>query len=335
MKRLLPLLTIALLGAAVTASADNFYYGYYQNPALTYDPEDSKVSLAENTWNWYETDSVTYSNTSTIVRDTQRTTKLSSKNNFFRLEFDKNNVEVYLTDWVSELYDDTTNFNSSTEALFNTDIVKYGYRELTWNATEKKYDVGETHFYEIFDEEDPTKLNTENVKVIDTVTGDNGNKTNRYQYSFVGKTFGTGDVIELCLEDKNGNQVYSFSSYDADLDEFVPFNPTTGSDTPTALMPGGYNDGGYVIPKIETDEMLNLHYFPDREQWTPFDATDPTLAANKAMPLAQLIPLGGRAVSFGIYVVGRPLPGGLPIALVAGLFGLGFCYIRRRKAIAG
>ena len=32
--------------------------------------------------------------------------------------------------------------------------------------------------------------------------------------------------------------------------------------------------------------------------------------------------------------VGSPLPGGVQIALIAGLFGLGFWYIRRRKAIA-
>ena len=30
--------------------------------------------------------------------------------------------------------------------------------------------------------------------------------------------------------------------------------------------------------------------------------------------------------------MGQPLPGGLQIALIAGLFGLGFWYVRRRKA---
>ena len=32
---------------------------------------------------------------------------------------------------------------------------------------------------------------------------------------------------------------------------------------------------------------------------------------------------------------GTPLPGGLQIALISGLFALGFWYIRRRKTIAG
>ena len=31
---------------------------------------------------------------------------------------------------------------------------------------------------------------------------------------------------------------------------------------------------------------------------------------------------------------GAPLPGGVSIALVAGLFGLGLWYVRRRKAVA-
>ena len=33
-------------------------------------------------------------------------------------------------------------------------------------------------------------------------------------------------------------------------------------------------------------------------------------------------------------VSGSPLPGGLQIAIIAGLFGLGFYYVRRRKAMA-
>ena len=76
--------------------------------------------------------------------------------------------------------------------------------------------------------------------------------------------------------------------------------------------------------------------------------------AMEIMPIAQLYPYNGYQVKFGIsgaeYVgggqgggqggggngaSGQPLPGGLQIALIAGLFGLGFWYIRRRKAIVG
>ena len=59
-----------------------------------------------------------------------------------------------------------------------------------------------------------------------------------------------------------------------------------------------------------------------------------------AMPLASLDPIGGGRATFGLYATpsgtfGSPLPGGLPIALIAGLFGLGFWYVRRRKATVG
>jgi hypothetical protein len=81
-------------------------------------------------------------------------------------------------------------------------------------------------------------------------------------------------------------------------------------------------------------------------------------AAKKAMPLAALDTNwelvgkgqgGANRVFFGIYgmpgagggegggeggTVGSPLPGGLQIALISGLFALGFWYIRRRKNIA-
>ena len=67
------------------------------------------------------------------------------------------------------------------------------------------------------------------------------------------------------------------------------------------------------------------------------------------MPIGDLLfPDGGAEIYFGIIAsttrdmpgitdvaggpVGSPLPGGVQIALIAGLFGLGFWYIRRRKA---
>lgn len=71
---------------------------------------------------------------------------------------------------------------------------------------------------------------------------------------------------------------------------------------------------------------------------------------NPAMKIGTLYlgPTHGTQVNFGIVgfasegsgtdegggTVGSPLPGGLQIALIAGLFGLGFWYVRRRKTIA-
>lgn len=72
-----------------------------------------------------------------------------------------------------------------------------------------------------------------------------------------------------------------------------------------------------------------------------------TDALNSAMDVGQLFLQGSAQINFGIVgvasegsgineggaPVGSPLPGGLQIALIAGLFGLGFWYIRRRKSV--
>ncbi len=69
-------------------------------------------------------------------------------------------------------------------------------------------------------------------------------------------------------------------------------------------------------------------------------------AADQNLPVGQLYfpGQGEKQINFGIIAsttrstgggdktFGSPLPGGLQIALIAGLFGLGFWYIRRRKA---
>ena len=68
---------------------------------------------------------------------------------------------------------------------------------------------------------------------------------------------------------------------------------------------------------------------------------------NPAMSIGQLYFSEGSQMNFGVVasgatytpgtsggVVGSPLPGGLQIAIIAGLFGLGFYYVRRRKAAA-
>ena len=72
-------------------------------------------------------------------------------------------------------------------------------------------------------------------------------------------------------------------------------------------------------------------------------------AADNSMGVGQLYfpGLNEKQINFGIVAsttrdipgitdvtVGSPLPGGIQIALIAGLFGLGFWYVRRRKAIA-
>ena len=292
-----------------------------------------------------------------------------NNNNFFRIEVGSNNdqkVALYLTDFVSGLYPDGP-YNSSSNALFNRGIVEYGYRTLTYDEDTKTYVPGETVTKNILVEDangliegsdgKTYSLNTSNVTVADTVKY-YYEPINRYQYNL--GEFNPGDVIELYMLDNVGGEAYSFSS--RETGEFVPFDnstaPNVDSETGAVLTvsDGGFGDGGYRIAPIQTDALLNTYYFDanysgaNYHDYTPFDP-DQTKAAGKAMPLSQLIPgaVADAAVAFGIYALGtgiepdngtiingggsfgQPLPGGVQIALIAGFFGLGFCYIRRRK----
>ena len=350
MKHLLPILTLALLCAAATAFADNFYYEYYKGAKPT--TTVNRVKDGEGTYaNWFDTDSVTYGITEengdgefTVARNSNWWSALSpsAKSNFYRIEVNKNGLELYLTDFVKGLYEDTMRYNSTSNALFNMDITQYGYRELTLGA-DGKYTAGKPQYFDIFDSNG--NLNKENVTKIDSIKNDKGEEVARYKYAL--GTFKKDTVIELCMKDSEGREAYSYSYQDGVDAEgnivYTPFDPTTYRND--LAMQGGFGDGGYRV-QIQTDDILDSYYFPDRKDYKPFDP-EKTPAAEKAMPLSQLIPTTGGDVSFGIIAmtdgmitggykgtVGSPLPGGLQIALIAGLFGLGFWYVRRRKAVA-
>lgn len=376
MKRLLPLLTLALLGAATTASAA-YYYDYYLDP-----PKSDIVTTKTTDGNVVESDSFTYGtrdnagikidnpNTFSVNRELNWNSSFKwagANNSFFRIELGEKNtqsVTLYLTDYVSEVVPQAAYLptHSSSNALFNMDIKEYGYRTLTYDATSETYTAGKTVSYQIFDKDGNLSDRVTEIDSID-YNGD-GKEMVRYKYEL--GTFKPGDIIEVYLKDVNNKEVYSFSSNEEGV--YTPFDRTS-YETNSELAQGGFGDGGYRVAAIQTDAMLDSYYFVEKLDGPEGEATRPnpeyhsdypkfnsdipeenpdhynsTLAAGKAMPLSQLIPnvyineglVTGTAVAFGIYgTVGKPLPGGLPIALVAGLFGLGFCYIRRRKAIAG
>ena len=285
----------------------------------------------------------------------------------------KDKVTLYLTDFVSEIVPQSNGpYNSSTNALFNMGIVEYGYRELTLNedgtytASEKTF----SHDVLVPDEDGKIVVNDKNYRLSNNVTpidsvsyfGDN-RSTVRYKYEL--GTFDPDTIIEVYMKDADGREVYSFSSYGVNgdgEDVYTPFDKTNPevNDDPN----GGFGDGGYRIAAREFDKMLYSYYFVDElpnvdgttrvnsdyqeESLEKFDSNkDIKLASGKAMPLSELTPMGnlaslglgtvGKSVQFGFYgvTVGSPLPGGLQCALIAGLFGLGFCYARRKKAIAG
>jgi hypothetical protein len=344
MKRLLPILTLALLGAAATASAENFYYDYYK------DPDVSTVGEGKDTldgW-WYDkyyTDSVSYKDFE-VARNSNWNAAEINNSNFYRIHVVGNDVDLYLTDFVDTVLDET-----NSNALYNH-IAEYGYRQLslvdgkyvaTGDTTVKQLSVTEAGDPIITSVDELGVSESSEAPTIDTINNE-GRTIERYKYHL--GTFSDGDIIELYMKDLDGGEAYSYSS----------FNDVNPDNTRVGAL-GGFGDGGYRV-NLQTDEMLHDYYFQDEkleEQglhgFTGDDAEAKRVAASsKAMPLSALDPSGSR-VYFGIIAstaeigggggdgnggsgngtFGQPLPGGLQIALIAGLFGLGFWFIRRRK----
>jgi hypothetical protein len=111
---------------------------------------------------------------------------------------------------------------------------------------------------------------------------------------------------------------------DTDYELFVSY-ATDGSDGKWSYTD---NAGGYLI---QTDKLMSANIKQDFLSIYDQDIYD---LAQVYTPLAQVnnISFGLRSAPADPVVSGSPLPGGLQIALIAGLFGLGFWYVRRRKA---
>lgn len=126
-----------------------------------------------------------------------------------------------------------------------------------------------------------------------------------------------------------------------------------------------YYRDGYFLGNFEKDEEIEVYLARKDEEgnvllWTATNSPQNvngvayvsrwggrTDKLNSSMGVGQLnFPaLGEKQINFGVIASttrpiggssgtpsGSPLPGGLQIALIAGLFGLGFWYVRRRKA---
>ena len=348
MKHLLPILTVALLGAATTASAE-FYYDYYQDIDYS-DPQTISVG-GGNFPAYYFTDDYSYGDSESrdfkVARNSNwyNTLSASSTSNFYRIHVLGNDVNLYLTDFV-----DNVGSPTNENALINR-LDEYGYRKL--ELVDGKYvPVGETEIFKLTGEDAVSPTTIDSLTFTREEYSEDGSTlleksytVDRYKYDL--GTFSSGDVIEVYMKDKEGGIAYSYAD----------FNVTNEDGSPIGAR-GGFGDGGYLV-NLETDEMLNGYYFQDEPLtaagYHAFEGDAAREAASaKAMPLSALDPSENNRVYFGIIGMtagdigggggngggsgggtsGAPLPGGLEIALAAVLFGLGFWYFRRRKAMA-
>ena len=302
MKRILPLLTIALAFTAATASAAD-YYDVYVNPTITQtttyvDPGDGNpnaVPIYHETVNYGEYE---------VIRTSYLYQNLGH-DSFYKVHINGDNVSLYLADYIDNVGDDYDD-----NALTTKGINKIGYRYIASNDTTKigtsvsnnlVVDADKTKDYEVgYDKQNSWTPTV--IEVEEPGRYENQHTITRQQY-YLG-TFNAGDEIEIYMQANGYGEAWS---------------NTTG-------YTGGYGDG-------VTDAADRLAGFQLGLGWD-WNAT------RQAAPLASLDVGSGHRVFYGLYgeasegPVGSPLPGGLPVVLVSGLFALGFWYFRRNKTIA-
>ena len=164
------------------------------------------------------------------------------------------------------------------------------------------------------------------------------------------------------MKDNTGGEAFSYSDFNRFYDD---------PGDPEAKARGGFGDGELILENTDKMvngyyfQDANLKAAAAAAGMTPEqvekigfgNGTEAEVAraaaSAKAMPLSALVTstdetlgksnriyFGIIASAAGFYTIdddshkigsAQPLPGGLQLALIAGLFGLGFWYIRRRK----
>ena len=319
MKHILPILTLALLGAAATASAadplrdpvfEDLYqygkkYGYYEDPTVT---TNNKVQT------------INYGSYS-VIKEADRSWGGSSLQyeSFYKIHANEN-IDFYLYDYVN-----TTGDSLNSNSLLTQKISRIGYRSYALDPVTGEYKLKEEKTFD---------LKASSKEVFDVKFAGKTVEVTRNSYSL--GTFQKNEEFEI------------FMSYNSD-DSGGVWSNSSANNAPV----GGYSLYVAANDQNVTNELLNYNSV-DKLMWAYKNGSyssamyglNPELDPAKqvkddesanAMPLASLDPAGaGGRATFGLYAVpagtvGSPLPGGLQFALIAGLFGLGFWYIRRRK----
>ena len=304
MKKILSLLTLALLGAATTVSAathydyygETPYYSYFENASVS-DYTATGINRSDNNKPYQINGKTIDYGDYAVIKCNYPTDPYLKHESTFKVRIDGDNVSLYLGDFVN-----SAEKGGNSGSLQEQKVDRIGYRIL--DATDKTR-IGKIDQFDL--KAEATPFETKTVDPLNQWNPDTGYTVTRNKY-YLG-TFQSGDVIELYME-RDGKGAWSYSDWWASA---------YGDNYPT--------DGDPVY--TQADKLMMEH------------TADNAAAAAKALPLAALNPErdgeGSHRVYFALITsdapAGSPLPGGVQIALIAGLFGLGFWYVRRRKAV--
>ena len=221
------------------------------------------------------------------------------RDSFYKIRITSGTGDIWFSDWIDNVGDSHQEDNLSLK-----NIEYYGYRYLDSNNEskigtyeyKKMSDVKETSDYY---GDDPVKSPWNDHQIV------------RYSYKL--GTFTEGDEVEIYMKDINGGESWSN----------------------TTKYMGAYKKN----TNVDELEKYKLGFYDEGVDWNAQQAI--VAAAMKAMPLAELDTGNGHRVFFTINGAasgndfsGAPLPGGLAISLIAGVFALGYWFVRRRNAAA-
>ena len=294
MKHILPILTVALAFTAMTASAATTYTEYSDETFLANTSYSNKYGNVSN---------VTPSNG---VYDYGSYKVIKTGTSLFKIHAVEN-IDVYIYDFISDVGAPNNTDNIPLDegtSLKDRKVNLIGYRTQTDNT------------------EDVIINSDTNEEVV----GSNGYK---------GEVHSLGTPTESEIIHRN---YQDGAPYDVVRNTYYLGKFEAGQDYEIFLSAEGplYEAGAWS----NSDWAANYQLYVDKlmaaykaQSFGSFDNE----ASKKYMHLAGL-----NGAAFGIYVtgagahdtvVGSPLPGGVQIALITGLFGLGFWYIRRRKSV--
>ena len=279
MKRLLPILTIALLGAAAPVFADfDFVVQWrpYKNTSGVFDGNAGKYFTIKVTGDEGETG------------------------------------KIYLTNYFNNAY---TNQSEVLDGVIANDETGVRVKVTEFGYTLAKTGEKDIQSFEMTDSEHVVNLGASSSDPNMTSKAWWGETpVSRHGY-YLGE-FTAGDEIQVYLKavevDANGNVI-------ADSEMSTTSNSLTGQhnsnfDVKTDLLNKALLDASTTDNKLQVGSL----YLKNQLNFGILGALDD----------------GTYVYGTSKDVSGSPLPGGVQIALIAGLFGLGFWYIRRRKAIA-
>jgi len=252
------------------------------------------------------------------------TVKYANQNNqgtdweYYTIRITEGTGRLYLMDYINNVQSANTFQNNQwgqNEAIQAQGIIKYGWYDASNMKVTDELSADDVHWMDV---------NEDNRSVGQSFNDlyNPGNQTPivRYKYD-LGTDFKEGDVIGIAMMKESGEIVGSFSANEGRNSTRYGTSQSHSADQYAAVKIG---NGAWTIEAKEAMPVAEFTFGGKLNNGSTQmrylfqgEGVTPTIQDND---------------DHNNGTFGSPLPGGLQFALIAGLFGLGFWYIRRRKA---